>query len=40
MSGKATDTIGGIQTEHNGVKAAAALIDVARGECEKMGVTS
>jgi hypothetical protein len=40
MSGKATDTIRGIQTEHNGVKAAAAFIDVVRGACERMGVAS
>jgi hypothetical protein len=40
MSDKATDTIGGIQTEHNGVKVATAFIDVARGACERIGVAS
>jgi hypothetical protein len=36
MSGKATDTVGGIQIEHNGVKADAAFIDVSRGACGRI----
>jgi hypothetical protein len=37
MSGnKVTGKIDGIQTEHNGVKTAAASIDVIRGACRKM----
>jgi hypothetical protein len=40
VSGKATDTVGGIQTEHNGVKADAAFIDVARGARGKIAMAS
>jgi hypothetical protein len=40
MSGKATYTVGVIQTEHNGVKADAAFIDVTRGACGRIGVAS
>jgi hypothetical protein len=40
MSGKATGTVGGIQTEQNGVKTDAAFIDVTRGVCGRIGVAS
>jgi hypothetical protein len=38
MSDKVIDRIGGIQTEHNRMKAVAGFIDVARGACGRIGV--
>jgi hypothetical protein len=40
MSDNVTDKTEGFQTEHNGLKVAAAFIDVARGACESIGVAS
>jgi hypothetical protein len=40
MSDKVTDKIDGFQNEHNRVKAAAALIDVARGTCGRIGIAN
>jgi len=40
MSDKMTGKLEGFQTEHNGVKAATSFIDVARGACRTIGVSS
>jgi hypothetical protein len=40
MSDKVADKIGGFPNEYNRVKAAAALIDVARGTCGKIGIAN